>query len=159
MTEETQKVVEATQEEATEEEPQVFAVKKDLNGWRFSRRDFLVATGGAVAAVVAGATVGCQGPQQAGTPTEAPPAATDTPPGPTDTPTALPTDTPTPTKTPTPTRTPTPTKTPTPTATPTPPVPMAQFVADVTIPDGTVMSPGQTFKDLAREEQRQYILG
>jgi len=28
MTEETQKVVEATQEEATEEEPQVFAVKR-----------------------------------------------------------------------------------------------------------------------------------
>ena len=60
-----------------------------------------------------------------------------------------PTDTPTPTAsaspTPTATETATPTRTPTDTATPVPAVPKAQFVKDVTIPDGTVMTPEQAF--------------
>ena len=133
---------ETTRKERADEEPQVFAVKRDLNGWRFSRRDFLAATGGAVAAAVAGTVAGCaSGTGGQAAPTEAP---TDTP-APTNTPTPPPTDTPTPTNTPTPTRTPRPTRTPTPTMTPTPTPPEAQFVADVTIPDGTIMSPGQAF--------------
>ena len=144
MAEEAEERVTGGTRAEVEEEPQVFAVTKDLSGWRFSRREFLAATGGAVAVAVVGATIGCQGPQERVAPTQVPLAATDTP-LPTDTPTAVSTDTPTPTKTPTPTRTPTPTKTATPTATPTPVLPMAQFVADVTIPDGTVMSSGQQF--------------
>ena len=32
-----------------EEEPQVYAVKKDVNGWQFDRRAFLVAAGAAAA--------------------------------------------------------------------------------------------------------------
>jgi hypothetical protein len=153
MAEETKGKVEKTEQEAAEEEPQVFALKKDLSGWRFSRRDFLLAASGAVAAVAAGAAAGCQGPEETATPTKAPPAATDTPVA-TDTPTAAPTDTPTatPTDTPTPTKTPKPTKTSTPTATPTPPVPAARFVTDVTIPDGTVMNPGQSFTKTWRVE-------
>jgi hypothetical protein len=144
---------EAMQEEGDEEEPQVFAVKRGLSGWRFSRREFLAASSGVVAAVVAGATAGCQGQEETATPTQVPPTATEKP-LPTDTPTTAPTDTPTatPTDTPTPTKTPTPTRTPTPTATPTPIVPAARFVADVTIPDGTVMSPGQAFVKTWRVE-------
>jgi hypothetical protein len=153
MTEVTEEKTEEARQEEAEEEPQVFAVKKDLTGWRFSRRDFLVATGGAVAAAVAGAAAGCQGQEETATPTDVPPTAADTP-VPTEPPTTAPTDTPTatPTDTPTPTRTPKPTKTPTPTATPTPTLPAARFVADVTIPDGTVMSPGQTFVKTWRVE-------
>jgi hypothetical protein len=45
----------------------------------------------------------------------------------------------------TPTFTPLPTNTSTPAATATPTCPQAQFVTDVTIPDGTVMTPGQSF--------------
>ncbi len=57
-------------------------------------------------------------------------------------PTPLPMTTPTPTPTRGPTKTPSPTGTPTPT-----PLPClrAKFVADVTVPDGTRMEPGQTF--------------
>lgn len=155
---------ETKQQKGAEEKPQVFAVQRDINGWRFSRRDFLTAAGAAAAAVVAGKTTACTTAPKAVatiTPTS---ALADTPtPPPTSTPTRVPTHTPTrkpsptptstptptrtstPTKTPTPTKTSTPTKTPTPTPTDTPVVPLAQFVEDVTIPDGTVMEPGQAF--------------
>ena len=151
MTEESQK--EGEEQEKPGKEPQVFAVTKDLNGWRFSRRDFLVAAGGAVAAVAAGATAGCQGLEETATPMTVPPTVTDTL-APTKAPTLPPTDTPTaaPTPTPTPTKTPTPTRTPTPTVTPTPTLPMARFVADVTVPDGTIMQPGQSFAKTWRVE-------
>ena len=36
-------------EQGAGEEPQVYAVQKDLTGWRFSRRDFLAAAGAAAA--------------------------------------------------------------------------------------------------------------
>lgn len=133
------------QETNPEEEPQVYAVHKDSNGWQFSRREFLAAAGAtAVTVAAAGCTTG-----EAITPTPIPtetPMPTDTPePTNTATPahTATPTPTKTPTSTPTLTRTPTQTNTPTPTATPA--LPKAQFVSDVTIPDGTVMEPGHTF--------------
>jgi WD40 repeat protein len=67
-------------------EAQVYAVRKDLTGWRFSRRDFLAATS-ATAVALAGATLGC-----------------GTTPEPTATP--IPTATPTPTATPPPTLSP-----------------------------------------------------
>ena len=38
------------QEQGAETEPQVYAVQKDLTGWRFSRRGFLAAAGAAAAA-------------------------------------------------------------------------------------------------------------
>ena len=38
-------------EQGAEEEPEVYAVQKDLTGWRFSRREFLAATGTAAAAL------------------------------------------------------------------------------------------------------------
>lgn len=51
---------EARREQGGEEKPRVYAVQKDLTGWRFSRRDFLAAAGAAAAAVaVAGVTAGC----------------------------------------------------------------------------------------------------
>jgi LysM repeat protein len=58
-------MMEASETKATEQEredeatPQVFALQRDLNGWRFSRRDFLAAASAAAAAVVAGKTSGC----------------------------------------------------------------------------------------------------
>jgi len=162
MTEETRpKDEEAKRQEGTEEEPQVFAVQKDLKGWRFSRRDFLAAASAAAAAAVAGKTAGCtparrtviaptsvpptstSTPMPAATPTLAPTHAPTRTRPPTDTP--IPTRTPTPAKTSTPTKTPTPTKTHTPTPTATSVIPLAQFIEDVTIPDGTVMEPGQAF--------------
>ncbi len=123
--------------EQAEAEPQVYAVNKDANGaWKFSRRDFLALAGGAVAALVAGATPGCTGRQApASTPTSAPPPTS----------TSTPTNTPTQTPVKTPTPSPTPLEKATPTLTPTPQTPSAAFVADVTIPDGTVMMPGQSF--------------
>ncbi|MGD2205448.1 MAG: NBR1-Ig-like domain-containing protein [Anaerolineae bacterium] len=145
--------------ETPEEEPEVYTVKKDMNGWQFDRRAFLAAAGTAAAAAAAGTVAGC-GPAQEQvvvkqtrvvqvTATHSPtPKATDTP-TPTDTP--LPTDTPTPSKTPTSTKTPTPTHTPTPTEPPTdtptatPAVPKARFIKDITIPDGTVMKPNHSF--------------
>jgi LysM repeat protein len=224
---------ETNREEGIEEEPQVYSVKKGLDGWRFSRRDFLAAT---AATAAAAAVAGCSGtgsalatptatkvaiitkiptntpaPTATSTPTTMPtatptrtPTATVTP---TDTPTLTatftPTDTPRPTDTPTHTPTSTPTNTPTPvihtvqagdtligiaeqygisvealqeandildprrlqigqelvipregqalegiptsTSTPTTVLLQAQFIGDVTIPDKTVVSPGQAF--------------
>ena len=61
--------------------------------------------------------------------------------------TPLPTLTPLPTQTPLPSSTPLPTNTPAPSLTPTPTTPCnwAQFVADLSAPDGTVLAPGQSF--------------
>ncbi len=141
---------ESQEQGQTDEKPQVYAVQKDLGCWRFQRRNFLTAAVYS-AVVAAGALAGCEAPSAVtGTPrlTETStakniPAPTSTH-APTSTPTA--TATATPTLTPTKTRTPTPTATVTssPTATPVP-IPQAAFVSDVTIPDGTVMSPGQKF--------------
>lgn len=92
------------------EEPEVYAVQKDLTGWKFSRRDFLAAASVATAAAVTGAAAGCgPGPEEAATPTAVKPTHTLTP-----TKVMQLTRTPTPTKTSTSTPTKTPTKTPTP---------------------------------------------
>jgi hypothetical protein len=127
------------QEANPEEEPQVYAAYKDSNGWQFSRREFLAAAGVAAVAVAAASCTASEAITPTPVPTETP-LPTDTP-EPTNTATPANTATPTPTKTPT--RTPTQVNTPTPTATPA--LPKAQFVSDVTIPDGTVMEPGYTF--------------
>ena len=136
-------------------EPEVYAVTKDLNGWQFDRRTFLAAAGAAVAAATVGTTAGCTPGSEAFQTVEAAIFVAATPSGsaapqvvvvtstPTDTPEV--TDTPAPTDTPSPTDTSTPTETPSPTDTPTPALPKAQFVKDVTIPDGSVMKPGQKF--------------
>lgn len=131
--------VETLHDEGTQE-PQVYVVLKDMNGWQFSRREFLAAASAAAVAVAAGATSGCAAPKVAPTATLVP---TDTP---SPTATATPTETPTPTMTATATPTATLARTSTPTQTPTPALPKAQFVSDVTVPDGTVMEPGQKFK-------------
>ncbi len=73
------------------------------------------------------------------TPTATPPPIPTATPRPTATPTRMPR--PTATARPAPTATPLPTATPT----PTPCRPHASFVADVTVPDGTEFSPGETF--------------
>lgn len=146
---------ETKQEQEVGQEPQVFAVKRDLAGWRFSRRDFLTAASAATAAAVAGTATGCGAPGVEVAATAVPATSTPAPTKvmqitrmPTSTNTPKPTKAPTPTKVPSPTRTRTPTKTPTPTQTPTPtpkPMPLAEFVEDVTIPDDTVMEPGYAF--------------
>lgn len=136
--------------EEKEEEPEVYTVKKDVNGWQFDRRAFLAAAGATAAAAAVGTIAGC------GPATSSPVVtkvvvvkevtATSSPtPEATDTPTATATPISTPTRTPTPTMTPSPTSPPTATSTPTPAVPKARFIKDVTIPDGTVMKPGQKF--------------
>lgn len=61
------------------------------------------------------------------------------------TPSITPTISPASNNTATPTLTPLPTNTNTPAPTATPTCPQAQFITDVTIPDGTVMTPGQSF--------------
>jgi hypothetical protein len=115
----------------TEEEPQVFAVSKEVNEVKFNRRKFLELAAASAAAVT---LVGCQ--EDAPAPTklielvDTPlPTATNTP-EPSETPSSTPSHTPTPTRTPQPTRTPTrtPTQTHTPTNTPTPP----QVIVNVT---------------------------
>ncbi len=71
--------------EGIEEEPIVYAIQKDLKGWKFSRRDFLKGTvATAEVAVVAGAVAGCGGSNE---PTPIPPTNT-----------LVPTKTPTPKK-------------------------------------------------------------
>ena len=142
------------EEGAPEEEPQIYTVKKDMDGWQFNRRAFLTAAGATAAAAALGTVTGCGESAEVGPITQvvivqdvtATPSNT---PEPVEATEPLPTDTPTPTAsaspTPTATETSTPTRTPTETATPTPAVPKAAFVKDVTIPDGTVMKPGQTF--------------
>jgi hypothetical protein len=140
-----------------EEKPEVYTVEKDLVGWRFNRRAFLAAAGAATAAAVAGTVAGCdegtQGPIQVVdvvvdvTATSAPPTATlavpieDT----TQEEAPTPTDTQPPAEPPKPEDTSTPTSTIAPTNTPTPETPQAEFVRDVTVPDGTEMRPNQPF--------------
>lgn len=137
------------------EKPEIFTVRWDLNRWQFSRRDFLKTVAAGAATIGVASVTGCtpakdtaatatptSPPTETSTPTPSP-TSTETPtPEPTETPTSTPTPTETPTKTPTPTKTSTPTESPTATSTPSP---AAQFVADVTIPDGTQMQPGQSF--------------
>jgi hypothetical protein len=128
-----------------EEEPQVFAVKKGLSGWRFSRRDFLAATGGAVVAVVTGAAAGCKpGGGGEAAPTECPPTSPDT---------LVPTGSPAGT----PRATSTPAQGHAPGTTPGSSPPKARFVRDVTIPDGTVMEPGQSFTKTWRVENNGVV--
>jgi hypothetical protein len=140
-------------EESLEEEPEVYTVKKDMNGWQFDRRAFLTAASAAAAAAAAGAVASCGSPQEQVvvkqtkivqvTATPAPVSEASDTPTPTDT--ATPTATSTPSKTPTPTKTATPTEPATNTPKPTAAVPKAQFVKDITIPDGTVMKPNNPF--------------
>jgi len=164
MTEEKQQ-----ETETSEEEPQVYTVKKELDGWKFNRRAFLTAAGATAAVAAIGSAAGC-GSEEPGeevvtqivvqevtaTPSSVPGAA-DTPVA-TDTDTPISTDAPAPsdtlvpTETATLTDTPPPTSTPTNTPTPTPALPKAQFVKDITIPDGTVMKPGQPFTKTWRFE-------
>ena len=170
----------AKQEQEAGKAPQVYAVQKDLTGWRFSRRDFLAAASAAAAAVVAGKATGCTpGPKGVATSTPLPPASIHTP-AKTALLTGMPTLTPVIHKVqpgdtlakianrydvtvkalkaandldsdlilvgqelivpiagqPTPATAPT---------TDTSVAPQAQFVEDVTIPDGTVMEPGYAF--------------
>ncbi len=88
----------SVQKEETEEEPIVYAIQKDLKGWKFSRRDFLKgAVITAEMAAVVGAVAGCGGSDESA---------------------AVVVDTPTATSTPTSTNTPTPTATDTLTSTP-----------------------------------------
>lgn len=152
----------AKRETKQEEAPQVYAVQKNLRGWTFSRRDFLAATAAATAAAAAGGTAGCSGKK---TPSATPTATkvaivakvpTNTPvPAATATPTTKPTTTPTPTRTSTPTYMPTATRTATATRTPTvtpTPAPAMCFVSDVTIPDESLMEPGESFTKTWRVE-------
>jgi len=146
-------------EDASAEEPQVYTVEKDMNGWRFSRRAFLTAAGAGAAMATIGTVASCgeSQPEEVVTRivvkeiTASPPAAPKATEAPKPADTVLSTDTPaptetaTPTKTATPSKTPTPTDTPTDTATPTPALPKAQFIKDITIPDGTVVKPAQPF--------------
>ena len=140
--------------EAPEEEPQIYTVKKDMDGWQFNRRAFLTAAGATAAVAALGTAAACGEPEdelasstqvvitQVVTATPGTPeAVAPTEPPPTDTPTPTASASPTPTAT----DTATPTRTPTDTATPEPAVPKAKFVKDVTIPDGTVMTPEQAF--------------
>ena len=149
MTEEKRK-----EEGAPEEQPQIYTVKKDLDGWQFNRRAFLTAAGATAAATALGTVAACGEPAEevppvqviitkevTETPSSTPEATKTTEPTPTDTPMPTASASPTPTAT----ETATPTGTPTDTATPTPAVPKAAFVKDVTVPDGTVMKPAQAF--------------
>ncbi len=146
---------ESKDKQETEQEPEVFAVKRGLEGWQFSRRGFLGAAGAAVAVVAAGCQPEADPADElrlvrpSATPSQTPrPPHTSTPRA---TRTPRPTSTDTPTRTSTPTRTRRPTSTPTstpevtPSITPTRPTPKAIFMKDVTIPDGTNMDPGEEF--------------
>jgi hypothetical protein len=142
--------------QVTEEEPEVYAVKKDMNGWQFNRRAFLAAAGATAAVAAVGTVASCGsatdelavGPRTVVVEVTATPSpaaeATETL-IPRTSPAATATEAPIPTETAIPTETPTPTKTPTATLSPTPAVPKAKFIKDITIPDGTVMKPGQAF--------------
>jgi hypothetical protein len=134
-------------EPTAEETPQVYTVKKDVSGWRFNRRAFLSAAGATAAAA---AMAGCGGPEPVvvmvtETASPVPATATLAPtqegvPAPTNTAEA---DAATEAPQATPTAQPGSTKVPT--ATATPEAPEAEFVKDVTVPDGTNMRPNQAF--------------
>lgn len=127
MTQDTSSDDASLENAAAQEEPEVFAVKKDLTGWRYTRRGFLASIA-AAAAGGAAVAAGCDGSQ--------PDEATEMVAQVTTAPTVRPTRTRRPTKTPRPTRTPT--------STPVP-VPGFCFVSDVSVPDNTPMEPGQSF--------------
>jgi hypothetical protein len=145
------------EEEVAQEEPQVYTVKKDLTGWRFDRRTFLTAAG-ATAAVAAVGTVASCGeatpPEEVvvveviATPSHTPPSIEIEVEGPSPQATEAPepTEAAAPTEASEPSATPRPTTEPSPTHTSTPETPQAEFVKDVTIPDGTEMKPNQPFK-------------
>ncbi|MGD8794104.1 MAG: twin-arginine translocation signal domain-containing protein, partial [Anaerolineae bacterium] len=64
MDDKEQKEVISGKEGQQEEQPQVYAVKKDLDGWQFDRRKFLTAAGAtAAAAAVGSVSSGCGGPE------------------------------------------------------------------------------------------------
>jgi Ig-like domain from next to BRCA1 gene len=144
-------------EELAEEQPEVYTVKKDLTGWQFDRRTFLAAAGATAAVAAVGTATSCGSPTppeqvvvvdvvatatstpppvvggSIGVPSEIPPTAVPTVPG----------ETPMPSNTPVPSEAVAPT--PTSTSTSTAEKPKAEFVKDVTIPDGTQMKPNQAF--------------
>lgn len=161
---------EKREEEAAEGQPEVYTVKKDLTGWRFDRRTFLTAAGATAAAAAVGTMAGCDGsepdeqvvvvevvataaadpavgkglgdkpaaqrvsgeqPTKEEEPTQPAEAPTESSEQPTATNTAAPEATPTSTSTSTPT--------------PVPEEPQAEFVKDMTIPDGTQMQPNRAF--------------
>jgi hypothetical protein len=146
-------------EELAEEQPEVYTVKKDLIGWRFDRRTFLTAAGATAAVAAMGTATSCGSPTPpeqvvvvdvVATATDTPPAAAAgsvTQPSPVPPPAGptAPGETPIPSDTPAPADTPAPVDTSTPTPTSTPENPKAEFVKDVTIPDGTEMKPNQPF--------------
>ena len=152
---------EEIQEEVQEEEPTVYAVKKDLTGWRFDRRTFLAAAGATAAVAAVGTTAGCGGQkpvvlQVTETASPVPPTATlasesqgstssDQPAEPIDTatPTEAAAQPPTPEPQPEATTATVPTEVPSPE--PTEATPKAEFVKDVTIPDGTLMKKQEAF--------------
>ena len=47
---------------ASEEEPQIYTVKKDMDGWQFNRRAFLTAAGATAAAAALGTAAACGEP-------------------------------------------------------------------------------------------------
>jgi hypothetical protein len=51
-----------TSKDGEGEGPHVYQVRRDLNRWNFSRRDFLAAAGTSAAAVAAGTLAGCEAP-------------------------------------------------------------------------------------------------
>ncbi len=64
MVEETRQEADAPEEaETPEEEPQVYTVKTDRNGWQFNRRAFLTAAGATAAAAAIGAVASCGSPE------------------------------------------------------------------------------------------------
>lgn len=149
---------------APDEEPEIYAVEKDVGGsggWRFDRRTFLRAAGATAAAATAATATGCTLPGGKGeaatkervvVEVSATPSSTPEPPegaeateGPVQREAPVATGTEPTTPSPEPSATPTATDTPRPTRTPTPAVPQAEFVKDVTIPDGTVMKPNNPF--------------
>jgi hypothetical protein len=146
-------------EELAEEQPEVYTVKKDLVGWRFDRRTFLTAAGATAALAAVGTAAGCGSPTPpeqvvvvdvVATATSTPLVVVASPvvqpsevPSPAEPP--APGDTPVPSDTPVPASTPVSGDTPAPTPTSTPEKPKAEFVKDVTIPDGTEMKPNQPF--------------
>lgn len=141
------------EEEQCAEKPEVYTVKKDLAGWRFNRRAFLAAAGATAAVAAVGTVTGCNEPTPqeqivvvdvVATPSNTPPPVAASPmvPGPEVPSSPAP---PGPTEAARPSDTPVPSPIPTDTPTPVPDKPQAQFVKDVTIPDGTEMRPGQRF--------------
>jgi hypothetical protein len=143
------------EEEVTEQQPEIYTVKKDLTGWRFDRRTFLAAAGttAAIAAVGTATSCGQPTPQEqvvivdvVATPSFTPPPAQNPvsppPQSPQSTTSTAATEAPT---SPGPSDTPVPSSTVAPSDTPTPETPQAEFVKDVTIPDGTEMKPNQPF--------------